>query len=535
MKGRFFKWILVLAVVLVGASAADAQQSDGTVTVDQLRVRATPGTNAPVIGMFSYNTAVTLSGREDQEGNGGVWVLASNGSLTGWVLVDYLQLRSDLNVLSLPVVSAEGSSSAAQNTQFSEQVAPAAGGASLTAVVLQDANVRSGPGTNFTRVGGALAGSDAILIGRSADSSWLRGNFGGTDGWLAVGLVRANGSILTLPPTDEQITPASAPPPASAGSVPPPPLSGRINLAGFSYGAHIAGFNGTERMSAIGMTWIKTQVRYHVGDDPNGYAGIIGEAHARGFRVLLGVVGSPSDVAAGGEGYFQQFANFTAGLAALGADAIEVWNEPNLDREWPTGMVDPAMYTRLLAIAYNAIKTANPNTIVISGAPAPTGFFGGCSPNGCDDSVYVDGMSAAGAASYMDCMGAHYNEGIVPPQQTSGDPRSEFYTRYLFGMINTYSSKIGRPLCFTELGYVTPDGYGPMPPGFEWGNQNTIQEQAQWLADALSLSAQSGKVRLVIIWNFNFYTPAGTPDPAGGYAMLRPDGTCPACDAIAAR
>jgi hypothetical protein len=288
-------------------------------------------------------------------------------------------------------------------------------------------------------------------------------------------------------------------------------------------------------MASIGMTWMKIQLRYNRGDNPDNYAGMINDAHARGFRLLLGVVGNPTDIAIDGDNYFADYAAFVAGLARNGVDAVEVWNEPNLDREWPVGSVDPAQYTRLLAASYNAIKSANRGTVVISGAPAPTGFFGGCTPNGCDDSVYLAGMARAGAASYMDCVGAHYNEGIVPPSALGGDPRSDYFTRYFFGMVNTYSRTIGKPVCFTELGYVTPDGYGGMPPGFEWGNNNTIDEHAQWLAEAITLGARSSSVRLIIIWNFNITSSAGSPDPSGGYAMIRPDGSCPACSAIAGR
>jgi hypothetical protein len=53
------------------------------------------------------------------------------------------------------------------------------------------------------------------------------------------------------------------------------------------------------------------------------------------------------------------------------------------------------------------------------------------------------------------------------------------------------------------------------------------------LADAISLARSSGKVRLVIIWNVDF-TYYGA-DPMAGYAIIRPNGTCPACDALAGR
>ncbi len=221
-------------------------------------------------------------------------------------------------------------------------------------------------------------------------------------------------------------------------------------------------------------------------------------------------------------------------MAGLGADAIEVWNEQNIDREWPGGSIDPGRYTQLLSAAYNAIKGRNPNTMVISGAPSPTGFFGGgCGGGGCDDAPYLRGMAAAGAANYADCIGIHYNEGIVPPSQTSGDPRGNggHYTRYFWGMINTYTSSIGgRPLCFTELGYLSPQGLGSLPGAFAWAGNVTVAQQAAWLDQAVSLAASSGRVNMVIIWNVDF-TSWGS-DPEAGYAIIRPDGTCPACDAL---
>ena len=56
-------------------------------------------------------------------------------------------------------------------------------------------------------------------------------------------------------------------------------------------------------------------------------------------------------------------------------------------------------------------------------------------------------------------------------------------------------------------------------------------EQAAWAAEAVRLSRSSGRVRLVIIWNMDF-THYGE-DPMAGYALVRPGGGCPACDALA--
>jgi class 3 adenylate cyclase len=55
-----------------------------------------------------------------------------------------------------------------------------------------------------------------------------------------------------------------------------------------------------------------------------------------------------------------------------------------------------------LTPAYQAIKSANPNIMVISGAPAPTGFDNGT--NAWADNRYIAGMRAAGAANYAEAL-----------------------------------------------------------------------------------------------------------------------------------
>lgn len=544
MQRRIIVLLSIAALFLLSIPTSFAQGFEATITADKLNVRQTPGFNTPVAGELNSGTVVSVLGREDVDGNGGVWFRVSGGGVTGWVLSDYLAYSFDFN--SLPIIPpsnfADGAGAPPPAADGGQPAAPAPAGG-LGAVMTSDANLRGGAGTNFPRVGGITADTRVTLTGRNADGSWVRGNFNGTDAWVSSSLVRADGAIAGLPQTDgapvaAEAAPAAADAPASAPvtSAPlPAPVSSGGPIGGFAYGAHIGGFGGTELMSAIGMTWVKVQIRYNRGDGPGGALGVVNEGHGRGFRVLLGVVGDPNQLAADPDGYISDFAGFLAGLAAGGTDAIEVWNEPNLDREWPQGQVDPGFYTRMLAAAYNSIKRSNPGTLVISGAPAPTGFFGGCSAQGCDDSVYLQGMAAAGAGNYMDCVGAHYNEGIVPPTQNSGDPRSEYYTRYLPGMISVYYNAFRKPVCFTELGYLTPAGYGGLPPGFEWAGNVSLQQQASWLADAIAISARDSRVRMVIVWNFNYRTDPSAPDPAGGYAMIRPDGTCPACDAIRAR
>ncbi len=324
--------------------------------------------------------------------------------------------------------------------------------------------------------------------------------------------------------------------PAAANPAPVAP-SGHIG-GSFEIGGHVASLSAPapDYMRRAGMRWVKVQVRYSLGMSPYDVAGRINEAHGLGFKILLGIVGYPNELASMSEqDYFNQFASFLGGVASLGPDAIEVWNEMNIDREWPQGRIDPAMYVRMLAAAYNAIKAANGNVMVISGALAPTGAEGAFGTDRVwNDDRYYAGMAAAGAAQYADCIGAHYNEGIIPPSQVGGDPRGGYPTYFFTSMIDRAWAPFGgqRPVCFTELGYLSPEGFGPLPGGFAWAANVTVAQQAAWLAEAAVIASNSGKVRLMIVWNVNF-TDYGA-DPMGGYAIIRPGGGCPACDTLGA-
>lgn len=336
----------------------------------------------------------------------------------------------------------------------------------------------------------------------------------------------------------DEVTTAGAAPQAAADPNLPPPVAGAAAVGSFELGGHVLDLsaNTVSLMNRAGMKWVKKQLEYKVGDDPSKAAGMIASAKANGFKILLGIKGDKSQMGDFNT-YIAGFAQFLAGVAGQGADAIEVWNEPNIDREWPAGQVNGASYTQMLAAAFNAIKARNPNTLVISGAPAPTGFFGtaGCTANGCNDDVFMQQMAQAGAAQYMDCVGLHYNEGIIAPSATSGDPRGSYPSYYFGSMLQRgYGPFGGKQVCFTELGYLSPQGFSTaLPATFAWAQNTTVAQHAAWLAEAATIAAQSGKVRLMIVWNvdFPFYT---ADDPMGGYALFRPDGTCPGCDSLGA-
>ncbi len=324
--------------------------------------------------------------------------------------------------------------------------------------------------------------------------------------------------------------------PSGAAAAANRPGAGSISVGTFEYGGHVTDTGSqmaAAAMRSAGMTWMKVQLRYNLGMTPDVAQGYISAAKNQGFKILLGIVGSPGELAAGGSSYITSFATFSAGVAVLGPDAIEIWNEPNIDREWPEGQISGSNFAALLRPTAAAIKAANGSVMVISGAPAPTGAEAAFPGRVVNDDRFLREMVAAGGLDNVDCVGAHYNEGIVSPEQTSGDPRDNYYTRYFKTMLDVYWNTTGgaRPICWTELGFLTPEGYGSLDPFFGWASNTTVAQQAAWLAQAAALSSQSGRVRLMIVWNVDF-SNYGT-DPMAGFAMIRPGGGCPACDAMA--
>ncbi|MDY0018728.1 MAG: hypothetical protein RBT47_01865 [Anaerolineae bacterium] len=343
---------------------------------------------------------------------------------------------------------------------------------------------------------------------------------------------------LSLPITagrTRTLTAAFSAKPAPKPAAPAVPAAPVYSSSGnFELGGHIMqGFQARDLIHYSGMNWVKVQVRY-----PHDAGGIISEAHANGFKIQLSALGDAEMTTH--SGFERDISRWVAGMAAAGADAIEIWNEPNLPREWTEGTINPTSYTSLLCNAYIAIKGANPGTAVISAAPAPTGYFGGCHGGGCDDIPWLQGVYNAGGLNCMDYIGAHHNAGATAPGATTGHPAdsgNHHHSWYFLPQTQAYYQifRGARKLFYTELGYVSPEGYGPIPETFWWGGATTVAQQAQWLSEVVQLSQQTGMVRAVVVWNVDancYGICGGVGDPQAGYAIIRPGGGCPACESL---
>jgi hypothetical protein len=308
----------------------------------------------------------------------------------------------------------------------------------------------------------------------------------------------------------------------------------------------------------LGLDWVKIQMEWHLVQPDSEtfqwyhYDGAVNEANARGLNVLFSVVGSPEWTrAAGGRNGppddYAQYANFLTALLNQypgKIHAIEVWNEQNIDREWSTPQgLSPGNYVQFLSQANEAIKAVDPNVIVISGALAPTGVHDGVTSY--DDFVYLDEALAAGLLNNTDCVGVHhngYNIGPDVPFEEAG-AQPEAATAIFRGpfdnphhswsfktTLDTYAAKVqaldpGKKLCVTEFGWASSEGYDTFPTGFEFVQDNTLEEQAQYIVQAFQQMRESGNVWLSFLFNYDFGNKGSGPtDDPVPYSIIDTNG-----------
>ena len=140
-----------------------------------------------------------------------------------------------------------------------------------------------------------------------------------------------------------------------------------------------------------GFGWVKQNVGWRdvEGAEKGAYDWyftdrVVADAEERGLKVLFRLDSEPAWAALekgvlssnGPPEDPQDFGDFCHVLATRYAgrvDAYQVWNEPNLAREWGGYPPEPAGYVALLQACYVGVKTADPDALVVSAGLAPTG------------------------------------------------------------------------------------------------------------------------------------------------------------------
>ncbi len=101
--------------------------------------------------------------------------------------------------------------------------------------------------------------------------------------------------------------------------------------------------------------------------------------------------------------------------------AYEIWNEPNLSREWCNQPPNPAEYVALLKISYQTIKAFDPNAMIISAGLTPTSQN---DSRAMPDATFVEKMYVAmnnKSDGYFDVLGVHAPGFKAPPEMSPDD------------------------------------------------------------------------------------------------------------------
>ena len=332
-----------------------------------------------------------------------------------------------------------------------------------------------------------------------------------------------------------------------------PPVPGTPTGLGYGIQVHLPGQDMErvlQNVNELGFSWVKQQIEWKVYEPVpgqiqwSGLDAMINAADAHDLYLLLSVVKAPHWARStteedGPPADFNHYWHFVGELAnryAGRVDAYEIWNEQNLRREWHGDVLQAPRYVEMLAGAYNRIKSADPAAIVVSGAPAPTGWNDGLTA--VDDRLYLEAMYAAGLKSYSDAIGAHPNGWANHPtiyccRQEPDVPSHNDHPSFFFrNTLEDYRAIMerwgdgGTPIWATEFGWGTMDGLGGSPQtGYEFVAYNTEAEQSEYLTQAFTHARAYGYVGVMFVWNLNFCPVAGANAEQCYWGILRPDGS----------
>jgi len=384
--------------------------------------------------------------------------------------------------------------------------------------------------------------------------------------------------VIIAPPTDvaapaTQVAAVADPaaaviPPAAVSDLAPAPEQLPI-IAASHVGVQVHPFVTNEMWAhslgltrQLGMEWVKFQVPWDISEPaPGDYSFqyermilLVQEAHIQGFKVLVSVTRAPAwsrpanaDPNAGGPPADPQaLANFitklTSDIKPEFMEAIEIWNEPNLYREWAGVPMTGAEYMRYFEPAYRAAKAVDPSAVVVTAGLAPVGDLEGT----LDDRRFLAEMYAAGLMNFPDArIGVHpYGWANPPDARCCSDGGWQDSPKFFFlDTLDEYrqialdNNDPNRQFWLTEMGWgtyesINTEGQSAAPPPHAaFFERISLTQQAEYTVRALELVQQqpySDFVELTFLWNMNFATIENAISDQleqAGYSMLDAGGS----------
>ncbi len=399
------------------------------------------------------------------------------------------------------------------------------------------------------------------------------------------------GSVLNpgyvLPPTSTQVPTNTPLPPTEGPTQPPAPtqpeqptalpgtiapsVGGMPNLDGTRLGIQLdptldqQDWNrAVADIQQLGVKWLKVQVSWkqlqpngpdEISEDFRRLEIYLETAFNSGLDILVSVAKAPAwarptnQAEDGPPDDPQALANFISLiLRELGTsiDAIEIWNEPNLAREWRGALpFNGAGYMQLFVPSYNVITTYAQTMVNDPVTPRTTPLYiitAGLAPTGDnpelgsrDDRTFLQEMYGAGLGQYRDIfVGVHPYSWGNPPDQPCCDAVEGrgwddnphfFYKNNVDDMraIMVNNGHAEQRMFVTEFGYATWDGFPPPPPQ-PWMDYITECQQGQYLIQAVQIAQSQDFMGPFIIWNLNVANEVtvANKDEMAAYSLIIP-------------
>lgn len=300
-------------------------------------------------------------------------------------------------------------------------------------------NIRTDHTTDAEILRTATTGEQFTVVATSADGLWrqLAAN-GQTLGWASAEFLTISTRQIAAAPAEAQAPgdPQPTPPAVPAGNFLPATMnSPDFGAQAFLWWREEIADRDLDLMRDAGFNWVKQTFAWETIEgagrgvyDWSVSDRVVTHVNQKGLKLLARLSIDPDKAVSWmgtPPGNADLFAEYAAAVAkryncqpgAVGCiQAFQIWNEPNLAREWGGARPNPAEYAAFLQKAYAAIKAVHPNAIVISAGMAPTGDD---NENAMPDDKFYDQMyQAMGGNSdgYFDMLGVHGAGYAAPPE-----------------------------------------------------------------------------------------------------------------------
>lgn len=268
-----------------------------------------------------------------------------------------------------------------------------------------------------------------------------------------------------------------------------------------------------------GIGWIKAQFSWESIEPRKGefrdskyrtstwanYDRIVELADRYGMKVIARVDRPPAwsrqdnSSAGGAPDNYEDFGDFVATVVERYKGKIQyyqIWNEPNLGSEWGKG-ADPKAYVRLLRIAYQRAKQADPSAVILSAPLAQTLERG---PRNLDELDYLQEMYEAGARDYFDILFANAYGFDRPPTDPPDPGVLDFGRLFLLRQVMERNGDAGKPVWINEFGWnASPEDF---PAKKLLWRRVSEQQQARYTVQGIELARRLPWVGVVNIWFF---------------------------------